>query len=320
MFDALRRIPRAEAAAVGVSVVVGILLLSIKFAAYYLTGSTAIFSDAVESIVNVLAALVALWALAVAHTPPDESHPYGHGKVEFVSAGFEGGMILLAAVFVFVSTVDTVFFHDLEPQRVDLGLWLTVLAMVINGIVGGMLVRVGRRRSSLTLEAGGYHLLSDAITSVAVLVGLGIVQTTGWVWADPIVAVAIAVYIAIAGLKLVRRSFGGLMDAQDAADERALLDLLNSHIGAAGKSPQICSFHKLRHRHSGRYHWVDFHIMVPADLNVKEGHRIASEIEHEMEVLLGEGNATAHVEPCDADDCSHCRAHARQQKVSVKPS
>lgn len=310
MIDALRRIPRAELTAVGISVGVGIVLLAIKFVAYYLTGSTAIFSDAVESIVNVLASLVALWALAVAHTPPDHNHPYGHGKVEFVSAGFEGGMILLAAVFVFVSTVDTVFFHELQPQRIGLGLLLIIVAMAINGAVGLLLVRVGKRQGSLTLEADGYHLLSDAFTSVAVLVGLGIVKLTGFVWADPIVAVGIAVYIAVVGLKLVRKSFGGLMDAQDVADEKALLDLLQSHVGDAGKEPRICSFHKLRHRHSGRYHWVDFHVMVPATLNVADGHRIASQIEYEMETLLGEGNATAHIEPCDTPDCPHCRSAA----------
>ncbi len=308
MIHAIRRIPRPELNAVGVSVVVGIVLLTIKFVAYYLTGSAAIFSDAVESIVNVMASLVALWALAIAHLPPDENHPYGHGKVEFVSAGFEGGMILLAAVFIFVSTVNTIFFHfrDMGPKQIDVGLVLIVMAMLINGAVGVMLIRVGRKQRSLTLEADGHHLMIDAYTSVAVLVGLGIVRGTGWMWADPIVAVGIAVYIALAGLRLLREALGGLLDAQDMADEKALVDLLRTHVGTEGTDPQICSFHKVRHRHSGRYHWVDFHIMVPADLNVADGHRIASRIEYAMEHLLGEGNATAHIEPCDNPDCEHC--------------
>jgi cation diffusion facilitator family transporter len=301
---AIARIPRAELQAVILSIVVGVVLLSLKFTAYYLTDSSAIFSDAVESIVNVLASCVALWALALAHTPPDENHPYGHGKIEFVSAGFEGGMILLAAVFVFVQTVDSVIFQDTKPQRVDTGLWLVTIATLVNAAVGALLVRVGKKQASLTLEADGYHLLADAITSVGVMVALLVVYFTGFTWADPIAAVLIAIYIARTGLKLVRKSFGGLMDQQDADDEKRLVAILDSHTGQHAIEPKICSYHKLRHRHSGRYHWVDFHLVVPAHLSIKQGHEIASKIEYEMELMLRYGNATAHVEPC-----GECETH-----------
>lgn len=308
MLSSWRRIPTAEKVAIGLSVGVGLTLLIVKFVAYFITGSAAIFSDAVESVVNVLASGIALWSLALAHTPPDENHPYGHGKVEFISAAFEGGMIVLAAVFILVQTVIQIVNQQVGPDDVEIGLWLMILAMLVNGGIGLALVRVGRRQQSLTLEADGMHLLTDAVTSVAVVASLVIVKLTGWKWADPITAVGISVYIAVAGLRMVGRSFGGLMDQQDVADEKQLVALLNNHVDQAGPRPRICSYHKLRHRHSGRYHWVDFHIMVPSRLSVAEGHQIASAIEWEIEKCLGAGNATAHVEPCNTPNCATCEA------------
>ena len=304
---AWQRIPRAEKTAISLSVSLGLLILAIKFVAYWLTHSAAIFSDAVESIVNVMASGIALWALSLAHTPPDEKHPYGHGKVEFISAAFEGGMIALAALFIFVRTIDQLFFHPAEPSKVDLGVLLMVVATALNGGAGLLLRRIGRREHSLTLEADGEHLMVDALTSLAVVVSLLVVRFTGWTWADPAMALGIAVYIAAAGVQLMRRSFGGLMDQQDAGDERQLVALLDSHV-RGGVEPRVCSYHKLRHRHSGRFHWVDFHLVVPSGLSVADGHYIASRIEHEMEQLLGSGNASAHIEPCEAKDCVGCRS------------
>ena len=301
------RIPRAEKVAISLSVGLGVILLALKFYAYSVTQSAAIFSDAVESIVNVLASMVALWALSIAHTPPDENHPYGHGKVEFISAAFEGGMIVLAALFIFIRTIDLVFFHKTEPAAIDSGLILMIIAMVLNGAAGLALIRVGNKQQSITLEADGQHLLADAVTSIAVIVSLVIVRLTGWHWADPIMAIVIAIYIAVAGIRMAQRSFGGLMDQQDVTDEKQLTDLLEAHATPNGPEPRICSYHKLRHRHSGRYHWVDFHIMVPRNLSVADGHRIASSIEYKIETLLGQGNATAHVEPCDDRDCLECK-------------
>lgn len=300
----LSHIPRIERRAAMISIVTGLVLLAIKFVAYWLTESSAVFSDAVESIVNVLASLVALWALSLAHTPADERHPYGHGKVEFMSAGLEGAMILIASVFIFIRTLDVLLFHQIETQKLNLGLMLIIVAMLINGVVGWMLIRTGRKQKSLALEADGHHLMSDAVTSVAVLIGLAIVKITNFAYADPMVAVLIACYIGYAGVRLLSQSFGGLMDEQDLADERELSRILDTHV--SGADPAICGYHKLRHRHSGRYHWVDFHITVPKDLTIAEGHRIASEIEYEMERTLGEGNATAHIEPCRDEACGKC--------------
>jgi cation diffusion facilitator family transporter len=304
MFTSLRRIPRAEAAAALLSLFVGITLLIIKFIAYFLTGSAAIFSDALESIVNVLASAVALYALIVAHSPADTDHPYGHGKIEFLSAHFEGGMIVLAAIAIAIKAIDMLLVPPAPIAQLGLGIILIALAMVINGGVGLYLIRTGRRQQSITLEADGQHLLSDAITSATALGALALVKIFRWPLADPIAALFIAAYIGWMGIFLLRRSSAGLMDRQDTDDERLLRQILDAHIGPEGKSPQICSYHKLRHRHSGRYHWVDFHIMLPPKLNLELGHAIASAIEYEIEQALKEGNATAHIEPCLEIPCS----------------
>ena len=319
MIAALLRIPKAERRAAALSLVTGVVLLAIKFFAYWLTGSAAVFSDAMESIVNVMASLVALYALAVAHRPPDKEHPYGHGKIEFVSAGFEGGMILLAAVFIAVSTLDTLLFRGLAHQELEAGLLLVTLATLINGGVGFYLIAIGRRQSSPTLVADGRHLLADAVTSVAVLAALGLVKLTNMPLADPIVALCIACYIGYTGLRLLRESAAGLMDEQDLADEDALESILRRHLPGGDERPTICSYHKLRHRHSGRYHWVDFHLVVPSAMSVAQGHAIASHIEYEMERTLGEGNASAHIEPCVTGTCSRCDRVAPGVAAGVTP-
>jgi cation diffusion facilitator family transporter len=304
----LPHVPRAEARAIALSLVLGAALTGLKFAAFFLTGSSAVFSDALESIVNVVAAVFAAYSLHLAHTPADAAHPYGHGKIEFMSAGFEGGMILVAALAAVIKAVgDFVHGPDLSgnPQnRLDLGVGLLIIALLVNGALGLYLVRTGRRQNSATLEADGHHLLSDAITSVVALAALAVVRLTRWDYADPIAALLVSLYIARIGWRLMRGAAAGLMDRQDAEDERLLRQILDSHLGPGGKPPQICSYHKLRHRHSGRYHWVDFHMLVPAGWSIDQGHQVASEIEYEIELALGEGNATAHIEPCTSADCA----------------
>jgi cation diffusion facilitator family transporter len=303
----LHHIPRPELAAAITSLAVALVLLIVKFIAFYLTGSSAIFSDALESIVNVLAALFAAFSLHLAHRPADAKHPYGHGKIEFMSAGFEGGMILLAAILIIARAVEALISGP-QVEKINIGLALIIAAGAINGIVGLYLVHAGRRSNAITLTAGGTHLLSDAMTSVAVIVALLLVKVTRMPVIDPIVAILVAVYLVRLASQLLTASAAGLMDEQDVADTQLLRGILDSHVGAAAKSPRICSYHKLRHRHSGRYHWVDFHIMVPADLDVARGHEIASAIEFEIEQALVEANATAHVEPCTDANCAHAPA------------
>jgi cation diffusion facilitator family transporter len=299
-------IARAETRAAGLSLGAAIALMAIKFIAYALTGSAAVFSDALESVVNVLAGGFALFAIVLAHRPADKTHPYGHGKVEFLAAGFEGGMILLAAAVIAWRAVESLI-HGPAVARLDLGLLLILIATIVNGAIGLLLMRTGKRNGSITLEADGKHLLSDAITSIAVVVILLLVRFTGASILDPIGAILIAFYLVWVSIDLLRRSAAGLMDAQDAADDAILREILDSHISADGKSPRICSYHKLRHRHTGRYHWVDFHVMVPAEYDVKQGHDIASAIEGEIERALDVGDATAHIEPCTDETCA-CRS------------
>jgi cation diffusion facilitator family transporter len=287
-----------------VSLTVGVAVLITKYVAYFLTGSAAIFSDATESIANVLAAIVAIVSLGVAHLPADEHHPYGHGKAEFLSAWFEGSMILLAGVFIIIKTADAVWRGEyLRPGDAGVGIVVLAAASAVNLLVGVYLVRAGRRYNSLVLEADGRHLLSDVYTSAGVLVALGLVKLTGRAWLDPLCAFLMAGWIIWLASGLLRRAAAGLMDRQDVEDDLIIQRILDSHCGEQGKPPRICNYHKLRHRHSGRYHWVDFHIRLPAEVNVQRAHAIASAIEEEIEAAVGEGNATAHVEPCGGDQC-----------------
>jgi cation diffusion facilitator family transporter len=215
-------------------------------------------------------------------------------------------MILLAACVIAFRAIEEMV-RGPGVHELDWGLVLIFFAGAVNGGAGLLLMMLGRRRNSLTLTADGKHLLSDAITSVGVLVALLIMWfRPQWVWIDPIAALLAAAYIAYMGTHLLSASAAGLMDRQDAADEKLLRGILDAHVGAAGREPRICSYHKLRHRHSGRYHWVDFHIVVPEALTIGQGHVIASAIEYEIELALREGNATAHVEPCKPDECASC--------------
>ncbi len=297
---------RRERFAAILAVVVGVGLMAVKFIAYGLTGSAAIFSDAVESIVNVLASLLALYAVWLAHEPPDESHPYGHGKVEFISAAFEGGAICIAAVVIVVRTVEALVRGGIAVEHLGIGLVLIGASIAVNGGVGAYLIWLGRRTGSMTLEADGRHLASDSITSASAIAALLIVRFTGWQLADPIAALLMAAYIGWTGLFVFRRAMGGLMDEQDAADRRLVHSILEAHRGPGGKEPRICSYHKVRHRHSGRYHWIDLHLLVPAGMPVREAHDTASAIEHEIEQALGPGDATAHIEPCEDAACPTC--------------
>jgi cation diffusion facilitator family transporter len=300
------RLQGAELRTVQLSLAVGLLLVTIKFLAYYLTKSAAIFSDATENVVNVFSSAFALYAIRVAHRPADEEHPYGHGKIEFMSAGFEGGMILLAAVLIIVRAIEALALRQ-GPRDLTLGLLVTTFSTFLCAVTGYLLKRLGKASGSITLEADGVHLISDAVTGVVVLLALLAVRWTHRYWIDAIAAIGVGVWIIIQGLGLIRRSAAGLMDEQDTHDKALLDRILTSHVGAGGKDPRICSYHKLRHRHSGRHCWVDFHIQVPAKWDVEQGHRVATAIEMEIERILINGSATAHVEPCVAAECEECR-------------
>ena len=306
MLKGLAYVPKVEARAALLSLGLSVLLVGVKFAAYFLTGSAAIFSDAVENVVNVLASSFALYALILAHTPPDEDHPYGHGKIEFLSASFEGGLIALAGLVILYKAIANLVTGDLEVESLGWGVTLTAAAMAANGVVGFYLIRLGKRQTSATLEADGHHLLSDTITSAGALLALAVVHFTGFAPADPIGAILMAGYMLYLGTTLLKKAGAGLMDRQDAEDHRIITGVLDAHLGPAGSEPRICSYHKLRHRHSGRYHWVDFHLVLPPNTDLETAHHVASKVEHEIQSAIGEGNATAHTEPCRDPACGLC--------------
>ena len=301
-----------ERRAAWVAVGTAVALMVTKLVAYRLTGSTAVFGDAMESLVNVAASLLAVWSVWMAHRPADRTHPYGHGKAEFVSAAIEGGLVVAAAGAVAFKSVHDFGFggtpvdHGIHLERVEAGLLLLGATVVVNGVVGAWLLHVGRRGGSAALEADGVHLLSDAWTSGAAIVSLLLFRATGLGWIDPVIALMMAGWLVWSGWRVVRGSLGNLMDEQDQGDLVKVQALLEAHCRDDGPEPRICSFHKVRSRHSGREHWVDFHVQLPASTDLRTAHELATRVEDEIERTLG-GTATAHVEPCRAAECTRCR-------------
>lgn len=294
----------------------GVAVLGIKGAAWGLTGSTAVLSDALESVVNVTAAALLLFTLRLSAQPADENHPYGHGKIEFFSAGVEGTLIGVAALLIAVEAIDQLR-AGTELRSLDLGLLLVAAASVLNGSLGLYLIRLGRRSHSLALVADGQHLLADVLTSVGVLAGLAAVWITGWTILDPLVALAVAVHILRTGWHLVRQAVGGLMDEADP-------DLLNAmaHALERARQPWWIDAHGLREWRSGPLQHADLHMVVPRYFDADRLHEIDEEVE---EVLVGAagrpGEAIVHFDPCRPRHCAGCtmpacdvRAHAFQSQ------
>ncbi len=284
-----------------VSLVVGSGLLAAKYVAYRLTGSAAVLSDAMESIVNVVAAVFALGGLMFAGRPADRSHPYGHGKIEFFSAAFEGGLIAFAAVMI-VYEAALSFVQGLEVRSLDAGLAITGGAGLVNLALGGFLVRTGRSYNSLTLVADGKHVLSDFWTSVGVVIGLLLVRVTGVVWLDPLVAAIVGVNLAWTGLRLVRHAAGGLLDEEDTELLTRLLAALNASLVSG-----IIRVHNLRAIRSGRFSHIDAHLVVPEFWSVERAHDAADAFERQV-IAAGalEGEIVFHTDPCRRIYCARC--------------
>lgn len=297
---------RRERRAAWIAVTTAIVLTAVKVVAWRMTGSSVIFSDALEGLVNVVGSLVALWAIGHSHRPADRTHPYGHGRFELLSAALEGGMIVIAAIVIIWRAIETLVSGQIRLESLDAGMLLLLGTSVVNGVTGGWLLHLGRRGGSPALKADGKHLLADAVTTLVALASLLMVRLTGWSWLDPVAATAIGAVFALIGWRVVRRSLGDLVDEQDQDDARRVEAILESHRGERGVEPRICSWHALRVRHVGREHWTEFHMRVPASMDVRRAHSAASSIEHEIEQALGSGNATAHVEPCEDAACDRC--------------
>lgn len=274
------------------SVGAAVATIGLKAFAWWLTGSVGLLSDALESIVNLAAALLALSMLRLAAAPPDEDHPYGFSKAEYLAAGIEGALIVLAAAGILASAIPRL----IEPQPLGeptLGLALTVLASAINFAVAIVLIRVGRREHSITLEADGKHLMTDVWTSAGVVVGVTLVYATGWLRLDPLVALAVAAHIVWTGVGLVRRSASGLLDAAiSRPDQDEVTKLFNEYSKRYG-----IAFHALRTRQAGPRRFISFHMLVPDGWSVAQAHQLSEEIESRMRSMVPNASIFTHIEP-----------------------
>jgi cation diffusion facilitator family transporter len=283
------------------ALVVGSLLMAVKFVAYFITGSAAVLSDALESIINVVASGFVLYSIYLSHQPPDKSHPYGHGKIEYFAVGFEGALIILAAGAILYKAIPS-FFLAKVLSRLDFGILLVLGTSVVNLLLGLFLVRTGRRTMSAPVEADGKHLLTDVFTSVGVVIGLVLVKVTGWGWWDPVTAITVAVNIVITGWHLVKKSFGRLMDEADPELLGRIVEILNEH-----RHPDWIDIHQLRTRYYGDKVHVDFHLVVPRSLGLLEAHFEAKEIEEKILKSLREvAEVIVHVDPCEDPFCEWC--------------
>jgi cation diffusion facilitator family transporter len=297
----LQRDTRVRLRAGLISLVVGAALLWVKFLAYQLTGSTAVLSDALESIVNVVAAVFALGSLMFAGRPADRNHPYGHGKIEYFAAAFEGGLIAFAAILI-VYEAGRGFFRPLELRQLDLGLAITLGAGVANAALGWFLIRTGKATQSLTLVADGKHVLSDFWTSLGVIIGLLLVRVTGITWFDPLVAAIVGLNLGWTGFWLVRHAAGGLLDEEDTKLIGKLIKACDAY-----RMPGIIRIHHLRAIRAGRFTHVDAHVVVPEYWPVDRAHVLVESFEERVMSACGvEGEIVFHIDPCHRAYCAQC--------------
>lgn len=278
------------------SIAAAITTIGLKTGAYLLTGSVGLLSDALESVVNLVAAILALIAIRISMRPADDTHQFGHGKVEYFSAGAEGLMIVVAAILIVTSAVQRL----LSPQPLEdlgIGLAITLVATAVNLVVGLLVLRAGRRHRSITLVADGKHLLTDVWTSVGVVVGVGLVALTGWLPLDSLVAIAVAINILWTGFGLVRHSTAGLMDhAMPAADVERLRTLLR---GIVEESQGRVAFHAVQTREAGRESFVSMHVLVPGTWTVTQGHDTLERIETTVRGSFPGAHVHTHLEPSE---------------------
>ena len=285
------------------SIVAGLCVLGLKYYAFVLSGSVALKSDAIESIVNVVAAVFALGAVIFAGKPADKEHPYGHGKIEHFSAAFEGGLISLAAVFIMLEAFKGLL-YGVELKDLGKGLTVNLLAGVLNGLLGWFLLRQGRRTRSKALEADGHHILSDFWTTMGIAVGLMAVKLTGLKWFDPVMAMVVGLLLARTGFRLVKESSQALLDMEDPEVLGKVLAAMNRV-----RTWDIIAVHELRTFRSGRFTHVDVHLVVPEFYPVRQAHDLC-EAFGKQALATGdiEGEVHTHVDPCDRLYCDRCPA------------
>jgi cation diffusion facilitator family transporter len=275
------------------SIAAALVTMGLKGAAYAVTGSVGLLSDALESLVNLVAAVTAFVALWYAARPADPSHTYGHTKFEYFSSGLEGVLIIIAGL----GTAGYAVRRLIVPEQLtdlEIGTAISLGAAAVNFAVARVLLRTGRRHHSIVLEADGEHLMTDVWTTIGVLVGIVLVMLTGWAWLDPLVAIFVGLKIVFTGGELVYRSFNGLMDyALPAADQEQIRTVIAAHL------PAGAAFHMLRTRRAGQRRFAEFHLLVDGDLTVRAAHHLAHEVEAALVAAMPGLEVTIHVEPVD---------------------
>lgn len=277
------------------SIAAALATISLKLFAWHLTGSVGLFSDALESCVNLVAAIIALFMITLAEKPPDEKHKFGHNKAEYFSSAIEGGLIVLAAFSIIRSAIPRII-HPQPLENVGLGLLVAVLASMINLVASIILVKNGKKHNSITLEADGKHLMTDVVTSGGVLLGIGLIKLTGWLMLDGIVATGVAINIIWTGYQLLRRSASGLLDTAVSKDET---DKINQVLEKY-KEKNI-EFHSIMTRQSGQRKFILVHLLIPGIWNIHQGHNLAEKIEKDIRMLFPRAQTTVftHLEPIE---------------------
>jgi cation diffusion facilitator family transporter len=276
-----------------ISIAAAIATIGLKSLAYWLTGSVGLLSDAIESVVNLVGAIMALSMLIIAARPPDDEHLFGHSKAEYFSSGVEGSLILIAAVSIGIAAVNRL----ITPKPVDqaaIGLAVSGIASLINFAVARLLLSAGKKNNSITLEADARHLMTDVWTSIGVIGGVGLVALTGLKILDPIIALIVAVNIVWSGFQIVRRSVQGLMDSALPADEnKSLLNVLEKYQDSG------VQFHALRTSQAAARRFISIHVLVPGNWTVKRGHQLIEQIKDDIRGVLSNATVFTHIEPVE---------------------
>lgn len=295
------------------SIGAAVLTIALKLAAYLMTGSVGMLSDAAETLTNLAAALVAFWMLTLAERPPDEEHDFGHSKAEYFSSGVEGTLILIAALYIGLEAWSRLF-HPQPIENAGPGLLISTVATAVNGGLAVVLLRAGRRLRSITLEADGRHLLTDVWTSAGVLVGILLVAITGWLVLDPIIAFIVAANIVWVSARLLSNTIHGLLDtALPAGDLESINRILTRY------RDQGITFHALRTRGAGQRRFVYMHVLVPGRWTVERGHALCEQIEQEILAALTMTTVFTHLEPVE-DPVSMEDQQLDREMVSYTPS
>ncbi len=276
------------------SIAAAVLTISLKTAAYFYTQSIGLLSDALESVINLIAAVVALLMIKIAAAPPDEDHEFGHDKAEYFASGIEGTLIFFAAGGIALTAIPRLF--ATQPiENIGIGLIVTLVASAVNLAVGILLIKIGKQNHSIALEADGRHLMTDVFTSIGVILGIVIVGFTGWLILDPIIALLVAVNIVWTGFQLIKRSALGLMDTASSPEVcDAIKEILDAHVEKNG-----IDYHALRTRQSGAKNFISVHILVPDEWTVQKGHDLTEDIEMEILKAVPESTVFTHLEPLE---------------------